>query len=267
MKWTIKMVILLSIITLTVGCDNQTSKKSNEQNSSAQSKNSSKISETNQKTVSTSSQTNGSSETSEIVSGKNSEKVITDKLANIFSGEKLPNLIYGPTNRYLTATYTTPKSKDYQINYFFTDQQLALNDASLNSMATAASFQKQEFATSQEAINAVGYLAADGIAVNLNHGITGYQQGAAGSTYLAWQEGNWSLVVQTTNSTAEDPIAVANSVIDLLESIYLPAPTNVGQITIHLHSSNQLVFNQDNIVYTLTHSDYLALLRMAASMQ
>lgn len=32
--------------------------------------------------------------------------------------------------------------------------------------------------------------------VDLGYNITGYKQGAAGSSYLSWQEGNWSLVVR-----------------------------------------------------------------------
>lgn len=259
MKPLIRMLILCCLVMVISGCSSQNQKTSKSTEFTQSSKASTAKSSV--------SGVSDSDESEKITSGETSEKATIEKLATIFAGEKLPTLVYGSSANYLGATYTTPKSKDYQINYFATDRQLALNDGSLDAAEAFATFKKQEFSTDQEAIDAVGYLPADGLAVNLNHGITGYQQGAAGSTYLAWQEGNWSLVVQTTNSAQEDPIAIANSVIDLLENIYLPAPTNVGQITIHLNSNYQLVFNQNNMVYTLTHSDYLALLKMAASMQ
>lgn len=259
MKQIIRMLILCYLITVTVGCSNQSEKTSNQTVSTQSSKKSSEKSTENTVT--------SSSETEVVTSGEASEQATVKDLANIFYGEKLPTLIYSPTDSYLGASYTTPKSKDYQINYFATDQQLALNANSLNSAVAFATFKKQEFSTDQEAINAVGYLPADGMAVNLNHGMTGYQQGAAGSTYLAWVEGNWSIVVQVSNSTSDNAVEIANSIIDLLETVYLPAPSNVGQITIHSNSSNQLIFNQGNTVYTLTHSDYLALLKMTASIQ
>ena len=43
--------------------------------------------------------------------------------------------------------------------------------------------------------NAVNQIIDNGQPVDLGYNITGYKQGAAGSCYLSWQEGNWSLVV------------------------------------------------------------------------
>ena len=58
--------------------------------------------------------------------------------------------------------------------------------------------------------------------VDLGYNITGYKQGAAGSSYLSWQEGNWSLVVRASNINGESPDDLAKNVVNILEQETLP---------------------------------------------
>jgi hypothetical protein len=199
--------------------------------------------------------------------GQLTEVPVTNDLQKIFVGEKLPSIIPYTNAQQISATYTTPHSKSYTISYFATDKRLLLNDTSLANQIPFATFDKEEKATESEAIQAIGNTELDGIPIALNHNIQGYQQGAAGSTYVAWKEGNWSLLVQTTNDSDDDATVVANQIIDLLEKIYLPAPSNAGLIKIHVGASNELSYNQKNIVYKVTHTNYLSLLEMTAGIQ
>lgn len=97
----------------------------------------------------------------------------------------------------------------------------------------------------------------------------GHQQGAAGSTYLNWQEGNWSLTVRGLNSEGQDPVATAKKMVNYLEEAFLPVPKTLGQITVDLGSSGyqraQVVWQVDEIVYRVTHQDPLGALQVAVS--
>ncbi|MDR1567992.1 MAG: hypothetical protein LBS33_04890 [Streptococcaceae bacterium] len=247
-KYLVKVVVCLSSLLLLVACGG----KKEDTSHSSQSKSAKKQS------VSKSSSSASSEEPVQ------KSQVYAD-LLNVFTGESLPSNVFPPNNQQISAAYTTPHSQSYQLNYYEVSTALPLNDSSLASATPFATFKKDEVASSDEAIQAVGYQESGGQALALHHGITGYQQGAAGSTYLGWKEGRWSLVVQVTNGTDQNAETVANNIIDLLDTVYLPAPSDVGQITIHVGSSNTLSYNEGNIVYTLTHQDYLSLLKMAAS--
>lgn len=190
---------------------------------------------------------------------------VVENLKKTFYGQKIPMEIPHSTDKKLSATHTNAHSQSFSISYFETDESLALNDVTLEKLQPFATFNSTLMSSEEEAIKAVEYQQPDGVSVNLNHGLTGYQQGAAGSSYVAWKEGNWSILVQTTNANNEDSLALANNIVELLEEIFLPAPTNVGQIKIHLGQKNELAFNQGNNVYKLTHNNYEGLIKMAAS--
>ena len=129
---------------------------------------------------------------------------------------------------------TAASQSDASILYYGLDQQLSLNDKALNEETPLAAFQSKEYQSADEAAAAVNVTADDGgQAVDLGYGITGHMQGAAGSSYLSWQEGNWSLTVRAVNQEEQDPVPVAKEVVAYLEEAMLPAP-EVGQITIDM---------------------------------
>ena len=94
-------------------------------------------------------------------------------------------------------------------------------------------------------------------------------QGAAGSSYLSWQEGNWSLTVRAVNQEEQDPVPVAKEVVAYLEEAMLPAP-EVGQITIDMgkndHTATTVVWQQEKTLRTVQHQDARSALKMAVSM-
>lgn len=154
--------------------------------------------------------------------------------------------------------------------YYAMDEALIMNHRQLNNETPFASYSVSDYGSNAEAQVAVNYIVDDGgQAVDLGYGITGHQQGAAGSTYLNWQEGNWSLTVRGLNSEGQDPVAIAKKMVIYLEEAFLPVPKTVGQITVDLGSSGyqraQVVWQVDEIVYRVTHQDPLGALQVAVS--
>ncbi len=128
------------------------------------------------------------------------------------------------------------------------------------------------FASSQEAIDALQPVTVDtnGRQVDLGYNITGYQQGAAGSSILEWQEGNWSIRVRASNIEGQDPVPLAKEIVAYLEKASLPAPEKYGKITVEMNDSSQqatqVSWQEPKNVYTVTHKDTLSALKMAVSM-
>lgn len=183
----------------------------------------------------------------------------------------------------LLPTVTTPNGQALNVAsavevnrvnvlYYAMKEALVLNHRQLNNEAPFASYQVTDYGTDTEAQSAVNYIVdAGGQAVDLGYGITGHQQGAAGSTYLNWQEGNWSLTVRGQNVSDQDPVATAKEMVTYLETAFLPVPKTVGQITVDLASSGyqkaQVVWQVANMVYRVTHEEALGALEVAVSVK
>lgn len=160
----------------------------------------------------------------------------------------------------------------FSVLYYDMAQPLVLNSKELNAQQPIAHFEKVQYDSAEQAKAAVNQLnGQDGaMGLDLGYSITGYQQGAAGSTYLSWSEGKWSLYVQASNSEGQDPVPTAKEVVAFLEKNYLPAPNTAGQIAIHLNATgyqaNQITWQDNTIVYTVSNNDAIAALKMAVSM-
>lgn len=156
--------------------------------------------------------------------------------------------------------------------YYNLPQALVMNHRSLNQATPFASFKKTSYDTAGKAKEAVGYQYDDGgQKVDLGHSIAAYQQSGAGSTYLSWKEGNWSLLVRASNVLGQEPVTTAKEVVAYLEEAFLPIPKSVGQITIDLTASDQqantVTWQADKVVYTVSHEDPLPALEMAVSVK
>ena len=109
-----------------------------------------------------------------------------------------------------------------------------------------------------------------GLPVDLGYNFTGFKQGASGSSYLSWLEGNWSLVVRASNINGESPDDLAKNVVNILEQETLPAPNTVGQITLNVagttdYNRNSVVWQAGTVVYSVHHFDPIQAVKMATS--
>ena len=161
----------------------------------------------------------------------------------------------------------------FSILYYDLPKAYVLNAKELNQETPMASYLYQYgFASSQEAIDALQPVTVDtnGRQVDLGYNITGYQQGAAGSSILEWQEGNWSIRVRASNIEGQDPVPLAKEIVAYLEKASLPAPEKYGKITVEMNDSSQqatqVSWQEPKNVYTVTHKDTLSALKMAVSM-
>ncbi|KAF1303290.1 hypothetical protein [Candidatus Enterococcus willemsii] len=218
----------------------------------------------------TAASTTPSSTSEEGTKPSSSEEVVdaNAELVQLFPTVAFPTEV-PHTNKALNIAVAGPEEK-LSVLYFDMNHPLILNKKELNYETPIAQYQQEAFASTQEAKEAVNLrVDMQGMKVDLGYGITGYQQGAAGSSYVAWQEGNWNLIVRASNIEQQDPVGLAKQVVEYLEQAMLPAPEEIGQITFDMVSdgyrSNEITWQVGNMVYTIRHQDPMAALRMAVS--
>lgn len=219
---------------------------------------------TNEKSTSTEKNTGTSQNTTKMAN-------TMQQLQEAFPAVLLPANVPIQSGTVLNAA-TDGNSENLSILYYQQKQQLVLDDRSLNDSQPRAGYKKTIYpdaAAAKSAIN-VTQETSGGQTVDLGHGLTGVMQGAAGSSYLTWQEGNWTLTVRASNVQGQDPIPEAKKVVEYLEQAFLPAPKDTGKIMIDMNASgyqkNTVMWQASNVVYTVYHEDMLSALEMAVSM-
>lgn len=206
-------------------------------------------------------------------SPKTHAQEVVNTLAEMYPEDTLPtHVLTENMPEYVTAATTGIEDPDnFNIFYYAEDTPKDVNDPVTNSLTPIASFTRTTYPSEEEAIEAVNQvLDLQGEEADLGFGITGYMQGAAGSTYLNWQEGNWSLLVQANNMNEENPVPLAQSVVEYLEEVYLPEPSSVGQVTLsssegETYEANTVVWQEENVVYQVKHIDPMHAIIMTGS--
>lgn len=200
-------------------------------------------------------------------------EAVLGQLNQEFPNNSLPQAILtSQTAEYLTAaTTSTADQGNFRVLYYAEANAIAVNDLAVNELQPIASFEKKSYGSDAEAAAAVNQIIDNGgNPIDLGYGIKGYQQGAAGSTFLSWQEGNWSMVVRASNIGGEVAEPLAKEAVAYLETAMLPAPRNVGQISLTAsvsdsYQNNSVVWQKGTIVYTIQHFDAVQALKMAVS--
>ncbi|WP_301355894.1 hypothetical protein [Enterococcus spodopteracolus] len=203
---------------------------------------------------------------------ENSTQTAFEQLQKEYPDTPMPKEIpVGSSNLNIAATMT---KQGFSVLYYQSKQALPLNDASLNQSEPIASYLYQDdFASSQETLNTIQPFTVDtgGRQVDLGYNIVGYQQGAAGSSILEWQEGNWRLRIRASNIDGQDPVPLAKQIVTYLESARLPAPEKVGTIEINMadgtNQNTRIIWQKPTTVYTITNQDSMNALKMAVSME
>lgn len=254
-----------------------TEKTSQTSKSTSTSTTKSSTSESTTKTSTSSTETKTSESNSAVKTESNTPAKQTDTVLNqlntAFSTTHLPQAILtSRTAEYLTAATTSATDQaNFRILYYAETSPIEVNDLAVNDLQPIASFEKKTYASNEAAASAVNQIIDNGgNPIDLGYGITGHQQGAAGSTFLSWQEGNWSLVVRASNINGEVAEPVAKETVAYLETAMLPAPQTVGQISLTASTSdsyqtNSVVWQEGAVVYTIQHFDPLQALKMAVS--
>ncbi|MDB1680040.1 MULTISPECIES: hypothetical protein [Enterococcus] len=266
-KWWIVIPAILFLGACQTSADRTTQKQENQEKDQSHSQVTQMTTET-----STGESAKGKEEHSDAKTGTNqTQKTAFEQLKAEQPTLPMPQVIpISSGNLNLAAAQS---KQGYTVLYYALPEKLALNAQALNQETPIATYLYQYgFASSQETINVLQPFTIDknGQKVDLGHQIIAYQQGAAGSNYLEWQEGNWRIRVRSSNIEGQDPLPLAKKIVNYLEKATLPAPEKYGKITVDMNDSSnqatQVIWQEPNNVFTVTHQDALAALEMAVSM-
>lgn len=193
-----------------------------------------------------------------------------DELQANYPNDKFPDpaTISGGKQIGITAS---EEQGTLKVNYYVVNEETPFNDPALNDQTPVAQFQRKAFDSKETAQNEVGQTYdPNGQQVDLGHNITGYRSAGAGSSFIMWKEGNWSLAVRANNLEQEDPVPLAKQTVEYLEGAFLPVPKDAGQISLRVapgdFQSNSVVWQDNQTVYTIMNSDSMSSLKMAVSM-
>lgn len=247
-----------------------TDKKSDDSSVTSKSSSSDKTSQSSQPAATSSS---SSSATSEAPSTENRLEMITSSLKRALPGEKFPQSGISNNLSSLNGAYVG-NVQNYTVSYYTTGAALNFNDTSLSNQQAAATFQKQTYASAGEAQAAINYQAPEsGLpTVALDSEISATQQGAAGSSYLNWTEGRWSILSRASSVNGENGLPLAKQVVALLHTQMLPVPDVHGAISLYVSSDpssrmNTVIWSKGNAVYTVAAADPMIAIQMATSLQ
>lgn len=212
--------------------------------------------------------------TEEIMKELSPEEVVaeTKKQLNTKVPVRLPKTLTVSTEYHLTAK-TTSDQDHYMVEFLETKEPIPINNAKLKDVeGNVAILKGTRYETAAMAAEHVERLepAIGNPPVDLGHGIKGYYDAGAGSQYLSWIEGNWTLVVRGRTEQAGDLSEEAKEIVEYLEYNTLPPPDagNAKFTSKAIEKGSQiLLWHKDNIVYKIeTNRGYLDALKIAVSM-
>lgn len=206
------------------------------------------------------------------------EEVIqeTEKQLNTNIPIKLPKTLKVTNNKHLTAKTSSDKDQ-YTVMFIETDEPRPINNEAVkDEEANVATLKATKFETAEKASEQINYedhAAVGGKEVDLGHGIKGYSEGAAGSLYIGWNEGRWSIAVRGFTEQGAEVEEKAKEVVEYLEKNMLPAPHDIGAAMLDVTNNNKeslqrISWQEDDVVYEIeTSRNDIAALEIAVSIQ
>ncbi|WP_017688843.1 hypothetical protein [Paenibacillus sp. PAMC 26794] len=148
----------------------------------------------------------------------------------------------------LGAAILSNTADAFKVNFYATTQSVAVNDQSLTAsdskIPVLASYEVKTYKDSNQSEifpeTDLKDIPAD-MAVDLGHGIKGMSEGAAGSQYLTWQEGRWTLEIRSVSEDEMNNPGIAKKMVEYLESHTLPVPKDKGYIKVEYPSGGKSV--------------------------
>lgn len=168
----------------------------------------------------------------------------------------------------------TGDSSNYSIFYTVGNTPIKFNSGLVAKQNPYAVLTKQTFASADEAKQQIAFEDKQTLAglptTDLGSGLHGALDQGAGTIRVMWNEGRWSIRVNANALEKQDPQPLAKEVVRLLDRYLLPAPNQLGQITltpnIMPEARDQIIKWQDgNIVYSLVAHDPRTAIKMVAS--
>ena len=207
-----------------------------------------------------------------------SEEIIVETENQLNTGVpvKLPMDLAVTPGHYLTAK-TSAKQLQYSIMFFETLQPISINHKELeNKEANIATLNAKRYETPEQAANQINHQIHKNNgaqSVDLEFGIKGYRDAGAGSQFIGWNEGRWSLDMRATTAQGKEIEKEAKEVVQFLEKHTLPIPHEWGAIKLDVSNSKethqqQITWQEKGIVYEIiTNKNAIAALEIAVSIQ
>lgn len=198
-----------------------------------------------------------SSEMSSSSTNQTDQEIPSDKQIDVASELKMnPDLILLPTtfptteSSSVTADILTNEDDNYSVSYLDDQGELAEVTGTVYENSASAS---EEVATFSNGKLVESHKERGS---SLGHGITGYGEGAAGTQYFSWEEGNWVFSIRSVSEDQMNNPGIAKKIVGYLEEHYLPAPNDKGIVYIHYPQGGEEVnvdirWQDSNIVYQL----------------
>ncbi|WP_145318144.1 hypothetical protein [Paenibacillus xylanexedens] len=149
---------------------------------------------------------------------------------------------------YLSAAIPSNTADAFKVNFYVTTKPVAINDASLTASGSKVPvLASYEVKTYKDPDQPEIFPETDlkdipnDMAVDLGHGIQGMSEGAAGSQYLTWQEGRWTLQIRSVSEDEMNNPAIAKKMVEYLESHTLPVPKDKGYIKVEYPTGGKSV--------------------------
>jgi len=179
----------------------------------------------------------------------NQSKVIKEVRSQLkLNDALLPTSFPLDKGKTLAASIDSNTSNAFQVTFYAVDQPVALNDSSLtksgSKAAVIATFEVNTYKDPNSTDifpNEETGNVPDDMKVDLGHGIKGVVEGAAGSQYLTWNEGRWTLRIQSISEDQMNNPGIAKKMVEFLETHKLPAPKDKGFVDVHYPSGGKSV--------------------------
>lgn len=187
---------------------------------------------------------------------------------------KLPASINVTPDYHLTAM-TTSEQKHYEVMFYETEQSIPINDEKLNNMDfSTVKFKATRYESPEEAAKQIDhqlYSENGAQSADLGFGIKGYRDAGAGSQFMGWNEGRWSLSLRSTTQQGEKIVGESKKIVQFLEENTLPIPHELGAVKVDVSDAGgkpiqHIAWQEDAIVYEIqTRKSMLDALQIAVS--
>ncbi|MET3942555.1 hypothetical protein ABIC22_005367 [Paenibacillus sp. PvP094] len=185
--------------------------------------------------------------------GTQGQSSMNDVIQEIRSQLKMKDAVL-PTSfaldkgKHLAAAIPVNSSDAFKVNFYSVDQSIPVNDASLTSSTNAPDVLAFYEVKTYKDPDSSGIFPdtdldniPDEMSVDLGHGIKGMAEGAAGSQYLTWKEGRWTLQIRSVSEDKMNNPGIAKKMVEYLESHTLPAPKDKGFVNVEYPSGGKTV--------------------------
>lgn len=239
------LALLLLAASLLAGCAGQSKQQSSQSSQTksekkAESKASSKSAA---KSVSSSAKSSSSRASSKSVASS-SQRADANRMGTLTSQlrVKLPGMLLpaadglGQGSSNLNIRYTSSSSQNV-VYYSVGNSPLALNDSRIASEKPYAVLTENKNVADPSSLINYQEPKTGLPVVKIAGNVTGTEEGAAGSTYLQFNQGQWSFVVRASNVRGQKPLPTARKLLALYQQYGLPYTTAKASVQVGVGES------------------------------